>query len=416
MVRGPAAYHAPSRGIGIIPNDSMSCSAVRMNLDVLRGLGGKTAALTGVGEHLTGVDRGVAPMVHDQVPIDENAAHVAAPGGKHEEGGEVVGGGEVGLVEVEKDQIGAFADLDAADEVAEPEGPGALDGGRLHDGARRCGRGVGAREPGQERGLAHRGPEVEVVGGGAAVGAQTEADAARLRELGAGDIAITGNVKFDVSPPPDTTAKAAELKALFAGRFVFLCASTREGEEALLLEALGNLPADVLLVLVPRHPQRFDAVADLIRTRGLAFARRSEGQAPGPGARVFLGDSMGEMAAYYAAADLCYVGGSLLPLGGQNMIEAAAAGCPALFGPHTWNFLEAADQAVACGAARRVADGAALRTALLELRNDAEARRRMAEAGLAFTRANRGATGKVLSLIEAAQSASPALPDMQGRG
>jgi len=250
----------------------------------------------------------------------------------------------------------------------------------------------------------------------AGIAAQTEADAARLRELGAGDIAITGNVKFDVSPPPDTTAKAAELKALFAGRFVFLCASTREGEEALLLEALGNLPADVLLVLVPRHPQRFDAVADLIRTRGLAFARRSEGQAPGPGARVFLGDSMGEMAAYYAAADLCYVGGSLLPLGGQNMIEAAAAGCPALFGPHTWNFLEAADQAVACGAARRVADGAALRTALLELRNDAEARRRMAEAGLAFTRANRGATGKVLSLIEAAQSASPALPDMQGRG
>lgn len=248
-----------------------------------------------------------------------------------------------------------------------------------------------------------------------AIAAQTEADAARLEYLGAGGIAVTGNVKFDVTPPPDTPAKAAELRHLFAGRFVFLCASTREGEEDLLLEVLGDLPADALLVLVPRHPQRFDAVADLLRVRGLVFARRSEAQAITPDTRVFLGDSMGEMAAYYAAADLCYVGGSLLPLGGQNMIEAAAAGCPALFGPHTWNFLEAAEQAVARGAARRVADGAELRGALLALHGDPEARQRMADAGLAFTRDNRGATGRILALIEEELSRAPTLPRRRER-
>lgn len=118
---------------------------------------------------------------------------------------------------------------------------------------------------------------------------------------------------------------------------------------------------------------------------------------------------MGEMAAYYAAAQLCYVGGSLLPLGGQNMIEAAAAGCPALLGPHTWNFQDAAEQAVARGAARRVADGAALRAALLQLRQDPAARQGMAAAGLAFTAANRGATERILALVDAAR-ARPAPP------
>lgn len=235
-----------------------------------------------------------------------------------------------------------------------------------------------------------------------AIAAQSEADAARLQALGATDVHVTGNLKFDVTPPPDTAAKAEALQRLFAGRFVFLCASTREGEEVLLLDALGKLPADVLLVLVPRHPQRFDAVAELLRNRGLRYVRRSTGQAPEAATQVFLGDSMGEMAAFYAAAQLCYVGGSLVPLGGQNMIEAAAAGCPALFGPHTWNFLEAAEQAVARGAARRVADGAELRAALLELRQDPAARQAMAAAGLAFTAANRGAVEKVLALVRAA--------------
>jgi 3-deoxy-D-manno-octulosonic-acid transferase len=233
------------------------------------------------------------------------------------------------------------------------------------------------------------------------IAAQTEADADRLRDLGAEHVLVTGNVKFDVTPPSDTPAKAVELRSLFAGRFVFLCASTREGEEALLLETLAALPKDLLLVLVPRHPQRFDAVAELLRSRALPFVRRSAGQPVPPDTQVFLGDSMGEMAAYYAAADLCYVGGSLLPLGGQNMIEAATAGCPALIGPHTWNFLEAAEQAVAQGAARRVTDVVELRSALLALQGDAQARLRMTQAGRAFAQANRGATEKILRLIEA---------------
>lgn len=236
-----------------------------------------------------------------------------------------------------------------------------------------------------------------------AIATQTDADAERLLALGAEQITVTGNVKFDVTPPPDTQEKAAALKSLFADRFVFLCASTREGEEVLLLDALAGLDLpDLLLVIVPRHPQRFADVADLLQSRALPFVRRSDCKAIVPDTRVFLGDSMGEMAAYYAAAHLCYVGGSLLPLGGQNMIEAAAAGCPALIGPHTWNFLEAAEQAVAWGAARRVADAAELRNALLALHADKQARQLMAEAGLAFAQANRGATERTMALVESA--------------
>jgi 3-deoxy-D-manno-octulosonic-acid transferase len=240
-----------------------------------------------------------------------------------------------------------------------------------------------------------------------AIAAQTEADAGRLRTLGAEKVMVTGNVKFDVTPPADTEARAAELRTLFAGRFVFLCASTREGEEDLLLDALAGLePSELLIVLVPRHPQRFDEVAALLRDRSLSYTRRSEARPLTTETRVFLGDSMGEMAAYYAAADVCYVGGSLLPLGGQNLIEAAAAGCPALIGPHTWNFLEAAEQAVAQGAARRVADADELRSALLALHDDPRTRQQMAQSGLAFARANRGATQRILALIEEALTAA----------
>ena len=235
-----------------------------------------------------------------------------------------------------------------------------------------------------------------------AIAAQTEADGERLRSLGAELVQVTGNVKFDVTPPADTQSKADELRALFARRFVFLCASTREGEEALLLDALADQHlSDLLLVIVPRHPQRFESVAGLLRERAISHVRRSEGVPVQPDTRVFLGDSMGEMAAYYAAADLCYVGGSLVPLGGQNIIEAAAAGCPALIGPHTWNFLEAAEQAVTQGAALRVQNMSELREALKALHGNEQARHAMGNAGLAFTQANRGATERVLALIEA---------------
>lgn len=234
------------------------------------------------------------------------------------------------------------------------------------------------------------------------IAAQTRSDSQRLIELGAETVTVTGNLKFDVTPPGNTEVATRELRAAFANRFVFLGASTREGEEAMILDALAGLDIpDLLIVLVPRHPQRFESVAALLDARQLAHGRRGSKQAMPAGCRVFLGDSMGEMAAYYAAADLAYVGGSLLPFGGQNLIEAAAMGCPALIGPHTWNFDEAAEQAVACGAARRVADVEELSRNVESLRRRPDALRSMRAAGLRFAEANRGATERVMGLLEA---------------
>jgi 3-deoxy-D-manno-octulosonic-acid transferase len=236
----------------------------------------------------------------------------------------------------------------------------------------------------------------------AGVAAQTGEDAQRLADLGAERIRVTGNLKFDVTPPADTEHKAHVLRELFTGRFVFLAASTREGEEALLLDGLARPGApNLLLVLVPRHPQRFEEVGRLIEARALPYVRRSAAGRVAPDTRVFLGDSMGELAAYYAAADLAYVGGSLLPLGGQNLIEAAAAGCPALIGPHTWNFAEAAEQAVARGAALRVRDVDELAGMVDRLYGDADARAAMSRSGRIFAEANRGATDNVMTLLAA---------------
>ena len=235
----------------------------------------------------------------------------------------------------------------------------------------------------------------------AGIAAQTASDARRLESLGATSVEVCGNVKFDVTPPADTGERAHGLRGLFRDRFVFLAASTRDGEEALLLDEFANLTLPgLLIVLVPRHPQRFAAVATLLEERKIAYVRRGANQPLRDDTRVLLGDSMGELAAYYTAADLAYVGGSLLPLGGQNLIEAAAAGCPALIGPHTWNFAEAAEQAVACGAAQRVADAEVLAKAVLALSRDPETRQRMRAAGLQFAAANRGATERIMALLE----------------
>lgn len=232
------------------------------------------------------------------------------------------------------------------------------------------------------------------------IAAQTATDAARIAALGGVSIQVVGNMKFDTPAPADTAAVAGAFRRWFHRRFVWLAASTRDGEEALLLDALASLDLpDLLLVIVPRHPQRFEDVAGLLRARGVRFARRSSVAALTGDIRVFLGDSMGELAAYYAAADVAYVGGSLLPFGGQNLIEAAAAGCPILIGPHTWNFADAAEQAVARGAARRVADVSALACAVRELHADSAQRAAMAAAGRTFAAENRGATERVYALI-----------------
>lgn len=235
----------------------------------------------------------------------------------------------------------------------------------------------------------------------AAIGAQTAADAERLAALGARTVEVTGNLKFDVTPPADTEARAAALRALCGERAVFLAASTREGEEERLLDALARapLPAGALTVIVPRHPQRFDEVAELLARRGLAFVRRSEARAVPADCGFVLGDSMGEMSAYYAAADVAFVGGSLLPFGAQNLIEACAVGAPVLIGPSTFNFTAAAAEAVRCGAAVQVEDAAGLVREAARLLADAGARAWMGEAGEGFCAAHRGATARTMAIV-----------------
>jgi len=232
------------------------------------------------------------------------------------------------------------------------------------------------------------------------VAAQTEADAARLEKLGARATHVTGNLKFDIAPPQAQLERGAAWKANWGSRPVLLAASTREGEEAPLLRAFADAaPADVLLVLVPRHPQRFDEVAGLIEAAGLPYQRRSEETPLAAATRVLLGDSLGELFAYYAACDVAFVGGSLQPLGGQNLIEAASVGRPVLVGPHTFNFEEATRLAIEAGAAIRVSDAAALMANALKLLADTPTRTRMGEAGLAFAARHRGAAARVAGLV-----------------
>jgi 3-deoxy-D-manno-octulosonic-acid transferase len=240
------------------------------------------------------------------------------------------------------------------------------------------------------------------------ISAQTEADAHRLRSLGAPSVEVTGNLKFDMAPSGEQLQLGARLRDLFgAQRPVFLAASTREGEEALVLDALQNAAIPGLLtVIVPRHPQRFAEVGELLARRGITFQRRSEETPVVSATRVLLGDSMGEMFAYYTACDIAFVGGSLLPYGGQNLIEACAVGRPVLSGPHTFNFAESARLAVEAGAAERVADAAELGARVAALLADPAKRSAMGEAGRRFAARHRGAAERVMALLEPALAAA----------
>lgn len=238
-----------------------------------------------------------------------------------------------------------------------------------------------------------------------AVAAQTPGDAERIAALGARALSVCGNLKFDVTPASEKVELGHAWRTALGGRKVWLAASTREGEEELVIAAWRAVTTvDALLVIVPRHPQRFAEVAGLLERNGIAFARRSAGL-PDAQTQVWLGDSMGEMAAYFTLADIAFIGGSLLPLGGQNLIEAAACGCPTLVGPHTFNFLQATADAIAAGAARRVADPPELALAIGEVFANASVLAEMRAAAAGFAAAHRGATARTLSLIGATLTA-----------
>lgn len=233
-----------------------------------------------------------------------------------------------------------------------------------------------------------------------AVAAQSPADAARLQAIGAKRVTVVGNLKFDATPAPEKLALGAHWRQAIGARPVLLAASTRDGEEALLLDALASLAiADLLLVLVPRHPQRFAEVARLLTTRRLVYCRRGELALPSRQTQVWLGDSMGEMAAYYALADLAMIGGSWLPFGGQNLIEAAACACPVLIGPHMFNFEQASADAVQAGAACRVADASSAARLVDELLADQRRLLAMRDAARVFSQRHQGATARTVALI-----------------
>jgi 3-deoxy-D-manno-octulosonic-acid transferase len=238
-----------------------------------------------------------------------------------------------------------------------------------------------------------------------ACAAQTRADAARLKFLGAPRVAVCGNLKFDVAPDPALLVRGEAWRKMAGARPVFLAASTREGEERLVLNAWRDLAhPDALLVLAPRHPERCAAIAALAREYGLAPVRRSVSP-PAPETRLWLMDGLGELAACYRMADAAFIGGSLMPLGGQNLIEAAACGCPALVGAYTFNFARATQEAIAAGAAWRVSAPDDLAPAIRRLLADAPQRQRMAAAGRAFAAAHRGAAKRIMALLTRPENA-----------
>jgi len=237
----------------------------------------------------------------------------------------------------------------------------------------------------------------------AAVVAQTTRDEERLRTLGVEGALIVGNLKFDRPVDAALSALGRKWRAGLegpqpgpqSGRPVILAASTRDGEET---DLLAGLNRKSLWVFVPRHPQRFESVAEQIQMQGFRLVRRSK-DADWTQADVILGDSMGEMTAWYAMADVAILGGSLRPFGGQNLIEAAAVGCPVVLGPYTFNFAQAAEDAVECGAALR-ADNAAQALALAQsVAENPSQRAAMSLSALEWVASHRGATQRTLRAL-----------------
>lgn len=241
---------------------------------------------------------------------------------------------------------------------------------------------------------------------GIIIAAQSQADADRFLELGASSVRtwVTGNIKFDIEPDPDIAGQGVLLRGeLFGERPVWIAASTHDGEEQQVLAAhrklLENIP-DLLLVLVPRHPERFSSVAGLLEKQAFKFVSRSDNQACSAAAEVFLLDTMGEVPLFYAASDIAFVGGSLVPVGGHNMLEPASLGLPIISGPHVFNSLDIAGKFVELGACRMVANSDELAVVISDLiENPAEAEK-LGTNGRLVLEQNRGSLARLLVLLE----------------
>ncbi len=233
------------------------------------------------------------------------------------------------------------------------------------------------------------------------IAAQSEVHASRFRALGATRITVTGNMKFDLALSADIASRAAALASHVAGaRMMWVAGSTRAGEEALLLDALVNHPlrARAVAVIVPRHPERWDTTFALAKARGFRVARRSDLRVPAD-TEVIVGDSMGEMFAYYGKARAVVMGGTLAGTGGQNLIEPCALGVPVVLGPSVFNFQQAANEAIASGAAVMVPHADAALDAVLKWIDDPIARDVAGETARAWVTAHRGATQRTVALL-----------------
>lgn len=238
------------------------------------------------------------------------------------------------------------------------------------------------------------------------IAAQSQADADRFVRLGAepSRVEVTGSIKFDIRLPASLNEQAEVTRRLWGNRPVWVAASTHEGEDEQLLDAHGvireRLP-ECLLVLVPRHPERFDRVAALCEKRGFSLVRRSGQQPCSAQTAVFLGDTMGELPIFLAAGDVTFVGGSLVPHGGHNVLEPAALGVPVLFGPHMFNFAAISQLLLEKDAALQVQTPEELAGAIVRWLTDASERSRIGENGRRVVEENRGALDRLAALIAA---------------
>lgn len=246
----------------------------------------------------------------------------------------------------------------------------------------------------------------ETLSHGIIIAAQSQADADRFLELGASPVrtTVTGNIKFDVHPDPEVARNGEQLRAaLFGSRPIWMAASTHDGEEQIVLAAHRALLAkhpDLLLLLVPRHPERFNAVRELLQRQAFNVVNRTQKIPCDASTEVFLVDTMGEVPLFYASSDIAFVGGSLVPIGGHNLLEPAVQGLPIISGPHLFNAQDVADKMIELGACRIVSDSDELAGVVAGFIDDPAAAERAGRNGLMALEQNRGSLERLLVLLE----------------